>query len=116
MKRIPPYAAYFFSLLMVAVGLVALWSFLGPGAQLSPRGLGYGSAILIGGILLPRAARGQCRLIVSAQTARFTWSPPSLVDSKSRRELDDLFTRILETCKSVQLQLTDDRPSRILAV
>ncbi len=108
-EAIKPYVAYAFSVIMVCVGLAALWSFMEPGARLSPRGIGYGLAILVGGALLPLAAKAKYRLLFYMADGKFKWVPPSVVDSRSKREVSEMLTKVVHACESVNIPVVDER-------
>jgi hypothetical protein len=107
-EPIRPYGAYVVALLMAGLGAVFLWSLLVPGAPLSPRVLGLGLALLVGSLLLPFVARGRHRLLIRFANRKFRWTPPLVVDSGSRRKVNEVLDDIVAASDLCGVR-TDDR-------
>jgi hypothetical protein len=108
-QMVRPYWAYATSLIMIGVGFTAFWSFTLPEAQMTPMALGRSIAMVIGGALMPIAARGRQRLIIRWQGGSFKWLPPLHVDSESKVQMNGILSQVVKACETVQVPTTDDR-------
>lgn len=111
-RRLSPYGWWLLAIVMVGIGawssLLVLEHALGkePGTQ---RGSGWPFAILVGGLLLPFAARGRFGLRIVTSDKSFTWKPPLVVDSASKANIRASLDEILQACEQARLRVTDDR-------
>ena len=95
-KRTPAIAILFVAALMVAGGLFFLYFIVDPivhgqGGRVS----GWPLAILIGGILLPFVARGRRSLRIIYTDGKYSWTPPIVVDKRSRDYIQQLLDHII---------------------
>jgi len=72
---------------------------------------GWPLALLVGGLLLPLAAKGRKRLVVSMEEGRFKWDPPLVVDRASKRQVAATMEKIVEACKAVDVRVADSGTS-----
>jgi hypothetical protein len=70
---------------------------------------GYPLAIIVGGILLPLAAKGRLGLEIWFQGGKYRWRPPFVVDKKSRQQVTDTFQSIVDGCQQAGLPVSDRR-------
>ncbi len=103
-QNVRPVGAWVWGVLMVAAGLAlgALW--LGTATQgTMPRLLGWALALIVGGVLMPWAAKGRQRLTVTLAASVYRWNPPLVVDQQSKQQVQDILESILDTCRSAGL-------------
>jgi hypothetical protein len=100
-EKTKPYGAWVFAGLMVAAGLVTEVLMMAPLLSQTPgtwRVSGWPLAVLVGGFLLPFAAKGRRRLRVRLQKGGFKWDPPMVVGSAPKKEIDSVLDGIAEAC------------------
>lgn len=103
-QHVRPLGAWVLSILMVCVGVAlgALWLSAGGGGGMA-RVMGWALALIVGGVLMPWAAKGRQRLSVTLAAGAWRWNPPFVVDGPSKRQVQDILESILDTCRSVGL-------------
>jgi hypothetical protein len=70
---------------------------------------GWPLALLVGGLLLPLAARGRQRMVVRMVDRSFKWYPPLVVDRASKRRIAATLAEIVAACRTAGLQVNDER-------
>lgn len=113
LQPIKPYGAYLGAAVMIGPGLFCLWSFVLPGAGLTPRGLGWSLAILVGGLLLPFSARGRHRLLLRYGGKTFRWTPPYVVGGAARLQVDELLDQIVHSLRDQGVRIDDSGKTRV---
>jgi hypothetical protein len=103
-RRLRPYGWWVFAALLFAVGVCAcvlmMWPIVaGEGGKVSGIPLG----LVAVGVVIPFAVRGRRGLVVESSAKRFQWKPPIVLDSASRRKIDDILAGILEACRQTGL-------------
>ncbi len=102
--QVRPAGAWALGILMVAAGLALGASWLGAvGGSAMPRLLGWALALIVGGVLMPWAAKGRQRLSVAWGAGAWRWNPPFVVDRASKQQTQDILESILDTCRSAGL-------------
>jgi hypothetical protein len=112
LQTLRPYALWIAAVLMVLAGLVTEVLMMMPLVMQIPgkyKVSGWPLAILVGGLLLPLAARGRLRLVMHLTRGRFRWDPPLVVDHASKRRIAATVDDILTACRSAGLQVSDER-------
>jgi hypothetical protein len=107
-----PYALWIAAALMVLVGLMTEILMMMPLVMQIPgryRVSGWPLAILVGGLLLPLAARGRLRLVMHLARGRFRWDPPLVMDRASKQRIAATLDDILTACRSAGIQVSDER-------
>ncbi len=100
-QKAKAYGAWIAAVLLIAAGLVLVVSQMMAGfAVVDTRFLGWAAALIIGGALLPRAAKGRERLVVVMSKSVFRWNPPFVVDRKSKEQVQAILQSILDTCQT----------------
>lgn len=107
--RLPPYGFWVVAVLMVLVGLATAYFMFAPLISHEPgehRVSGWPIAILVGGILLPFAAKGRLGLEVRTHGKNFRWKPPLVVDKVSKQKIQATFDEIFAACDKSGLRVT----------
>jgi hypothetical protein len=94
--------------LMIAAGALVVWAILNDSAG-SAKGIGYGIASGVIGLIMPFVIRGRFVLIVESYKGRIKWVPPLVLDKPSKAEIDSIFTRIKVTSDELKLDVSDQR-------
>ncbi len=101
------YGAWFTAALMliagIALGIILL---LNASGTISPRAVGWTLALIVGGILLPWAAKGRKRLVIVMAKGVFRWNPPFVVDKRSKIQVQEIMQSILDTCSGSGLPVS----------
>jgi hypothetical protein len=108
-RRLPPYGLWLIAALMVVAGLaIAILMLLPLINQESGTHTvsGWPFAILVGGILLPFAAKGRLGLEVRTHDKKFRWKPPLVVDKASKQKIQATFDEIIASCKKSGLRVS----------
>jgi len=108
-RRLPPYGLWVVAVLMVLAGLATAYFMFTPLINHEPgehRVSGWPIAIVVGGILLPFAARGRLGLEVRTHDNKFRWKPPLVVDSDSKQKIQATFDEIIAACEESGLRVT----------
>jgi hypothetical protein len=111
-QSLRPYGLWVAAALMVAAGLVTEVLMMWPLVTQAPgtfRVSGWPLAVLVGGLVLPLAAKGRQRLVVQMLKGRFKWDPPLVVDRASKQRIVATLDDILKACRTAGVQVTDDR-------
>jgi hypothetical protein len=101
-RRLPPYAFWLVAILMVLAGLVTAYFMLIPLVNHEPgehKVSGWPLALVVGGILLPFAAKGRLGLQIRTLDRTFRWKPPLVVDKASKQNIEAFFDEIMVACK-----------------
>lgn len=101
-QPLKPYALWVFSALMVAAGAVSGFWMMMPffsGMQGTFQVSGYPLAVLVGGLLLPLAARGRRRLLVRMGRKSYAWTPPLVLDRESKDRIQAVMTQVTDACR-----------------
>ncbi len=109
-EAIKPYGFYVFSVLMVLAGLFILGTAILPGAILTPQGIGWSLAILVGGVLLSIAGQGRYRLAVRMGKETYRWVPPLVVFPQDKRQLNEVLDTIVKASTGIGVRVEDARP------
>jgi MFS family permease len=107
-RRLPPYGLWVVAVLMILVGLVTAYFMYAPLINHEPgehRVSGWPIAFLVGGILLPFAARGRLGLEVKTHDKKFRWKPPLVVDKISKKKIQAAFDEIVAACDKSGLRV-----------
>jgi hypothetical protein len=118
-QALRPYGLWVAAALMVVAGLVTEILMLMPffvGLEGTFRLSGWPLAILVGGLLLPLAARGRGRLVVLMGDQSFKWVPPLVVDRASKRHIAATLEEILKACRTAGIRVSDQRATVSTAV
>jgi hypothetical protein len=108
-KRLPPYGLWVVAALMVLTGLVTAFVTYAPLINQEPgehHVSGWPIAILVGGILLPFAARGRLGLEVRTHGRTFRWKPPLVVDKTTKQKVQATFEEIIAACEKSGIRVT----------
>jgi hypothetical protein len=108
-RRLPPYGLWVVAILMTLAGLASACFMYAPliGAEPGTHPVsGWPVAILVGGILLPFAARGRLGLEVRTLGERLRWKPPLVVDRASKQKIQATFDQIIAACEKSGLRVT----------
>ena len=108
-RRLPPYGLWVAAVLMVLAGLVTAYFMFAPLISKEPgehRVSGWPIAIVVGGILLPFAARGRLGLEVRTHPKTFRWKPPVVVGNASKQKIQATFAEIIAACEKWGLRVT----------
>jgi len=103
-----PYWAYGAAAVMIAVGFIAVWSFTEPDARMTPVGLARSIAIVVGGCLMPIAAKGRRQLTIRWSGGKFKWLPPLHVDTASKAQMNEMLDRVVKAYAAVDLGTVND--------
>jgi hypothetical protein len=102
LRRLPPYGFWILAGLMFLFGLITSIFMLLPIIKHEPgmhRVTGWGFAFIVGGILMPFAARGRFGLEIKTQDNVLRWKPPLVVDKPSRNRVRAKLEEILDACE-----------------
>lgn len=111
-QAVRPYGLWVMAALMVIAGLVTEVLMMWPLVTQVPgtyRVSGWPLAILVGGLLLPFAARGRHRLVIQMVKGRFKWDPPLVIDRGSKQRIAATLDDILKASRAAGVQVIDDR-------
>lgn len=100
LRRLRSIGLLLLAALMVVVGVVTTVLMVmpllrGQGGKVS----GYPVAVIVGGLVIPFAARGRVGLVVRHSSGRFRWKPPLVIDRASRRRIKCLLEDIIAACR-----------------
>ncbi len=107
--RLPPYGLWIIAALMVVVGLVTAIFMLMPLLNQEPgehQVSGWPFAILVGGVLMPFAARGRLGLEVRTHDKKFRWKPPLVVGKAAKQKIQATFDQIIAACEKSGLRVS----------
>jgi hypothetical protein len=114
--RVEPLQPYW---LWIGAGFMVVTGIFIGGAMLLPflmqwegkfRVSGWPLALIVGGLLMPLAARGRRRLTVQLTRGCYRWTPPLVVDGPSKREVANTLAGILEACRAAGLRALATAP------
>jgi len=111
-RRLPPYGFWIVAAVMILIGGFTTYAMLEPLVGKEPgrhRVSGWPPAILVGGILLPFAARGRSGLEIWYNGGKFRWKPAMVVGREPRQKIADTFSSILAACEKVGVPVSDKR-------
>jgi len=111
-RRLAPYGFWALAAAMVVVGLMTTIFMLEPLLKSQPgshRVSGWPIAVLVGGFILPFAAKGRYGLRVTTSDKNFKWKPPMVVDKASKDKVAEALTAIRSACESAGLRVKDER-------
>jgi hypothetical protein len=117
-RRLPPYGFWVLAALMIMAGSITTVVMMTGALSKAPGEhpvSGWPIAVLVGGLILPFAARGRFGLQVTTSDKSFRWKPPMLVDKASRNKVATVFDQIRTACLAVGLRVQDER-EKIAAV
>jgi len=98
--------------LMVLAGLATEIAMMWPLVTQMPgtyRVSGWPLAILVGGLVLPFAARGRQRLAMRLNKGRFGWNAPLVLDRASKQRIATALDEVLKACQAGGYQVVDER-------
>jgi hypothetical protein len=107
-RRLPPYGLWITAALMVLGGVVFTYFMVAPLINHDPGDhtvSGWPIAILVGGILLPFAARGRLGLEVKTHDKTFRWKPPLVVGKAPKQKIQATFDEIIAACEKSGLRV-----------
>jgi len=107
-RRLPPYGLWVTAAIMVLVGVVITYFMIAPLIGHEPGEhtvSGWPVAILVGGILLPFAAKGRLGLEVKTHDKLFRWKPPLVVGKTAKRKIRANFDEIIAACEKSGLRV-----------
>lgn len=110
-RRLPPYGLWIFAAIMFLVGLASTIFMLAPLISHEPgihQVSGWPFAIIVGGILIPFAAKGRLGLEVRTQSKTFRWKPRLVVDKASKQKIQAVFDKIADACAKSGLRVNRD--------
>jgi len=100
-QNVRPYASYAFAVLMFLAGIALGISCLASSAAVPARAYGWALALVVGGVILPFAAKGRQRLVVAYAERTFKWNPPFVVDKPSKQQVKGILGSILDACREI---------------
>lgn len=111
-RALRPYGFWVLAAFMFVIGLattilMALPFFSGEAGTFKISG--WPLAILVGGIIMPFAARGRLGLVVKTESDQFSWKPPLVVDGSSKGKIEVILVRIAAACQKANLPVLDER-------
>ena len=98
-QEVRPYGSWVFAVLMVLTGVALGISCLASNTAVPARAYGWALALIVGGCIMPFAAKGRQRLVVTHTERTFKWNPPFVVDNSSKRQVKDILSSILDACR-----------------
>lgn len=98
-QDIRPYGSYAAAVLMLIAGIALGISCLASSTPVPVRAYGWALALIVGGVILPFAAKGRQRLVVAYAERTFKWNPPFVVDKSSKQQVKDILSSVLEACR-----------------
>jgi hypothetical protein len=110
-RRLPSHGLWIVAALMVLVGIVTSCAMIVPllnhdsGEHTVS---GWPLAILVGGILLPFAARGRVGLEIKTHNSTFRWKPPLVVGKPPKQKIRAILDEIIAACEKSGLRITHD--------
>jgi hypothetical protein len=110
-RRLPSHGVWIVAVLMVLVGLVTAYAMIAPLISREPGEhtvSGWPFAILVGGILLPFAARSRVGLEIKTHDKTFRWKPPLVVGKIPKQKIRAIFDEIVTACEKSGLRITRD--------
>lgn len=111
-RSIRPYAVWGLALIMFLFGLITTILIFLPffiGMEGTHKVSGWPIAILVGGLIIPFAARGRLGLSVLLAKGKFQWTPPLVIDRASKKQIEILLVRIAAACEKAGLTIVDER-------
>ncbi len=111
-KRLPPYGFWIAATLMVVTGAITIVNMMEPIMKHAPgtyHVTGWPLALIVGGLILPFAAKGRFGLRVTMSDKKFSWKPPMVVDKASKEKVAAVLNEILDACSHAGLRVADDR-------
>ncbi|HEY2081551.1 MAG TPA: hypothetical protein VGI88_02110 [Verrucomicrobiae bacterium] len=111
-RKLPPYGFWVLAALMILAGLITSVLMMGPLLSREPgvhRISGWPFAVLVGGFILPFAARGRFGLKVTTSKESFRWKPPMVVDKTSKDKVAETLNDISRACQAAGLRVKDER-------
>ena len=98
-QDVRPYGSYAFAVPMFLAGIALGISCLASSVAVPVRAYGWALALVVGGCVLPFAAKGRQRLVVAYAERTFKWNPPFVVDKPSKQQVKDILSSILDACR-----------------
>lgn len=114
-QRLRPFALWLLASLMIPAGLFTTLFMMEPLLKNVPGTYhvsGWPFAILVGGMLIPFAAKGRFGLEVRFQGGKYLWKPPLVVDKASREKVADTLQTLVNAMQGVGVQVSDERTRR----
>jgi len=111
-RRLPAYGFWLLAGIMIVVGVITAIAMMEPVLRQEPgshRVSGWPFALIVGGIILPFAARGRFGLEVEYDGGKYRWRPPMVVDRASKQEISGTFQTIIDACEQGGTQVIDER-------
>lgn len=109
-RRLRPYGLWLLAPIMILAGLVTSWALI---ETLDTPGIhhvsGWPIALIVGGCLIPVAAKGRYGLEIWFAGGKFRWKPPLVVDGASKKKIADTFSTIIAACQKVGAPVLDNR-------
>lgn len=114
-QSLKPYGLWFLAGAMCLFGLATaiamLWPFFnGVGGKVTVSGWPFG--ILVGGILMPFAARRRYGLLVTFNSGSFKWNPPLVIGKAAKDKINAVLQTILDGCNKAGILTSDRRNHR----
>jgi hypothetical protein len=109
-RKLNPYFLWVLAFVMVFAGSVTTALMMmpilrGETATVS----GYPPAIVVVGLVIPFIARRRYGLTISIVDNTFSWKPPLLVDSASRKAVGSFLGQVAEACRTAGITVRDER-------
>lgn len=99
-EKTRPYAAWMLSALMTVAGLTIIGGLIiGSRVTTDPHAFCEALSVLVGGLLVPFAAKGRKRLVITMASGTYKWNPPFVVDKASKQQIESVLQSILEACR-----------------
>jgi len=111
-RRLAPYGFWVLAAGMIVAGLTSTIFMMQPLLTQQPGThsvSGWPIAVLVGGLILPFAAKGRFGLRVTTSEKSFKWKPPLVVDKASKNQVAETLNSIRAACESAGLRVQDDR-------
>jgi hypothetical protein len=116
-KRLPAFALWLLGGLMICGGLVMGWLLLLPFLNHEPgfhHVSGWPFGLVVGGFLLPFAAKNRFGLEIVFSEGTFRWKPPLVFGAVARGRILETLDSIVSACEHVGTRGTDERRERQL--
>jgi hypothetical protein len=108
-RRLPPYGLWLAAVFMILIGSAITILMLAPLVEHEPgkhQVSGWPFAIVVGGLLMPFAAKGRLRFEVRTQRDVFRWKSQLVFDQASKEKIRTTFETIATACKESGLRVT----------
>jgi hypothetical protein len=107
-RKLPPYGLWLGAGLMVLAGSALSYLMYAPFINHEPGEhsvSGWPIAILVGGMIMPFAARGRLGLEVKTHNKTFRWKSPVVLDKASKQKIQATIEQIAAACEKSDLRV-----------